>query len=394
MPAEPSPPPPPPAAPAPVSPLLRPVFPSSERVVGALQTALAALAVPVLAVVTALLVGGAIIALAGRDPLLAYAALWEGCCASPRALSETLVWATPYVFTGLAVALAFHGGLFNIGAEGQLALGALVAAWLGYALPGLAGPLPAAVHLPLVLLGGTLAGAAWGAIPGWLKARTGAHEVINTIMLNYVALLAVSYLLNGPLRDPSPLNVIARTPEIALSARLPRLAPDLRLHAGLLLALLAAAAVWWGLYRTPLGFAIRAVGANPAAARTAGMPVGGLVVAALALSGALAGLAGAVEVAGLNYRHELGFSLGYGFDAIAIALLARVHPLGVVPAALLLGALRNGAARMQFLASVPVDLVVVLEGLILLFVAAEVLVRRLYRLPPAGAPLVFTRGWR
>jgi simple sugar transport system permease protein len=349
--------------------------------------------VPLLAVFTALVVGAAIIALAGRDPLLAYEGLWDGCCGGARALSDTLVWATPYVYTGLAVALAFHAGLFNIGAEGQLALGALVAAWLGYALPGLVGPLPGVIHLPLALLGGALAGAAWGALPGWLKARTGAHEVINTIMLNYVALLAVSYLLNGPLRDPNPLNVIARTPEIAASARLPRLAPDLRLHAGVLLALAMTGAAWWGLYHTPLGFAIRAVGANPAAARVAGMPVGGLLVAALALSGALAGLGGAVEVTGLHYRQELGFSLGYGFDAIAIALLARAHPLGVVPAALLLGALRSGAARMQFLAGVPVDLVLVLEGLILLFVAAEVLVRRLYRLPAAGPPLVFTRGW-
>ncbi len=364
------------------------------RAVPVARAALTAVALPVLAVATALVAGGAIIALAGRDPLLAYEGLWEGCCASPRALSETLVWATPYVFTGLGVALAFHGGLFNIGAEGQLARGALVAAWLGYALPGLVGPLPAVVHLPLVLLAGTLAGAAWGAVPGWLKARTGAHEVINTIMLNYVALLAVSYLLNGPLRDPNPLNVIARTPEIALGARLPRLAPDLRLHAGLLLALVMTGVVWWGVYRTTLGFAIRAIGANPAAARAAGMPLGRLLVVTLALSGALAGLAGAVEVAGLNYRDELGFSLGYGFDAIAIALLARAQPLGVIPAALLLGALRNGAARMQFLAGVPVDLVVVLEGLILLFVAAEVLVRRLYRLPAAGPPLVFTRGWR
>jgi general nucleoside transport system permease protein len=382
------------APPSPPQASATPTPPPRPPAIRLVRAALAATAVPALAVVTALLLGGAIIALAGRDPLLAYEGLWEGCCGDPRALSETLVWATPYVFTGLAVALAFHTGLFNIGAEGQLALGALVAAWLGYALPGVVGPLPAVVFVPLVLLGGALAGAVWGAIPGWLKARTGAHEVINTIMLNYVALLGVSYLLNGPLRDPNPLNVIARTPEIALAARLPRLDADLRLHAGLLLALMMVAAVWWGLYRTPHGFAIRTVGANPAAARTAGMPVGGLLVATLALSGALAGLAGAVEVAGLYYRQELGFSLGYGFDAIAIALLARAHPLGVVPAALLLGALRNGAARMQFLAGVPVDLVVVLEGLILLFVAAEALVRRLYHLPPGGAPLVFTRGWR
>jgi len=356
---------------------------------------LGALVVPLLAVVTALLAGAAVIALAGLDPLLAYLGLWEGALGSPRALSETLIWATPFIFTGLGVALAFRAGLFNVGAEGQLAVGAVLAAWLGYALPGLAGgPLPAVLHLPLVLLGGALGGAVWGAIPGWLKARTGAHEVINTIMLNYVALLGVGYLLNGPLRDPSPLNVIARTPEIALGARLPRLTGDLRLHAGLLLALVAVAVVWWLLARTTLGFEIRAVGANPNAARYAGMRVGRTFVVAMGLSGLLAGLAGAVDVAGLHYRHELGFSVGYGFDAITVALLGRVHPLGVVPAALLLGALRNGATRMQFLAGVPADLVTVLEGLILLFVSADVLVRRLYRLRGAGPPLVLTRGWQ
>jgi len=375
------------SAAAPASPRL--VLRPQARVV------LASLAVPVLAVATALLVGAVVMLLAGRDPLLAYLALWEGALGSPRALGETLIWATPFLFTGLGVALAFRAGLFNVGAEGQLAVGATLAAWLGYALPALAGgAIPALVHLPLVLLGGALGGAVWGAIPGWLKARTGAHEVINTIMLNYVALLGVGYLLNGPLRDPSPLNVIARTPEIALGARLPRLDADLRLHAGVLLALAAVAVVWWLLARTTLGFEIRAVGANPDAARYAGMSVGRTFVVAMGLSGLLAGLAGAVDVVGLHYRHELGFSVGYGFDAITVALLGRAHPLGVVPAALLLGALRNGAARMQFLAGVPPDLVTVLEGLILLFVSADVLVRRLYRLRAAGQPLVLTRGWQ
>jgi general nucleoside transport system permease protein len=353
------------------------------------------LAVPALAVFTALLVGAAVIALAGRDPLLAYVALWDGAAGSPRALSETLIWATPFLFSGLGVALAFRAGLFNIGAEGQLAVGATLGAWLGYALPGLlGGPLPAIVHLPIVLLGGALGGACWGAIPGWLKARTGAHEVINTIMLNYVALLGVGYLLNGPLRDPSRSNVLARTPEIALEARLPRLDGDLRLHAGVLLALLAAVGVWWLLARTTYGFEIRTVGANPAAARYAGIGVGRTFVLAMALGGGLAGLAGAVEVAGLHYRHELGFSIGYGFDAVTVALLGRTHPLGVIPAALLLGGLRNGATRMQFEAGVPVDLVTVIEGLVLLFVTADVLVRRLYHLRAAGAPLLLTRGWR
>ena len=360
---------------------------------GLVRRVLEGLAVPLLAVFSALVVGGVVIALAGRDPLLAYAGLWQGAFGSSRAVSETLVWATPYIFTGLAVALAFQGGLFNIGAEGQLAAGAVTAAWLGVTLPASLGTASGWL-LPVVLLGGIVAGAAWGAIPGWLKARTGAHEVINTIMLNYIALLGVGYLLNGPLRDPTPLNVLARTPPIDVLARLPRFDGDLRVHAGLLLAFLAVGLVYVVLYRTSLGFAIRTAGANPDAARYAGMPVGGLIVTTLACSGGLAGLAGAVEVTGLHYRHELGFSQGYGFDAITIALLARVHPLGIVPAALLLGALRNGATGMQFFASVPIDIVTVLEGLILLFVAAEVLVRRLYHLPPAGPALVLTRGWR
>lgn len=369
--------------------------------------------VPVLAVLTAVLLGGLIIWLTGggpppdevRDwpallvasglwrPVLAYAGLLQGALGSPQALSETLVWATPYIFAGLAVALAFKGGLFNIGAEGQLALGALAAAWVGFALPALLGPLPGLLHVPLAILGGALAGALWGAIPGWLKARTGGHEVINTIMLNYLALLLSSYLLNGPWKDRNPLNVIAQTPNIAESARLAPLFEGYRVHWGALLALLLAAVVGWLIWKTTLGFEIRTVGANPSAARYAGMGVGRTMVLTMALSGLLAGLAGAIEVTALNFRHTLSFNIGYGFDAITIALLGKTHPAGVVAAALLFGAMRNGATRMQFLTQVPVDIISVIQALVLLFVAADVIIRRLYGVRGRGVRLVLTRGW-
>jgi general nucleoside transport system permease protein len=357
-----------------------------------LRAIVAPLRVPALAIVTALALGALLIALAGGDPAAAYLGLLEGSLGSTRGLTETLLWATPYVFAGLAVALAFQGGLFNIGAEGQLALGAVAAALTGYGLPRLFS-LPAVLHVPLTLLAGAAAGALWAAAPGWLKAKAGAHEVISTIMLNYVALNAVGFLLNGPLKDPAPDNVLARTPLIAESARLPPLAAGLRLHWGFVLALAAAALVTWLLRRGTLGFEIRTVGANPDAARYAGVRVGRTVVVTMALSGALAGLAGAVEVSALHHRHQLGFSQGYGFDAIAIALLAKANPAGVVPAALLFGVMRSGAPRMQFLTQIPVDLISVIQALILLFVAADVLVRKLYRLKGERERLVLTRGW-
>jgi simple sugar transport system permease protein len=353
------------------------------------------LLVPALAVVTALIVGAGVIAVAGGDPLAAYAGLLEGAFGSSRALSETAIWATPYLLAGLAVAVAFQGGLFNIGAEGQLALGAVAAAWAGYALPDALGgaSLPRVLHIPLTLLAGALAGGLWGALPGWLKAKTGGHEVINTIMLNYIALNAVSFLLNGPMKDPTPGNVIARTRLIAEGARIPPLFDDLRLHWGFVLALALAALAAWALRNTTLGFEIRTAGRSPDAARYAGIRVGPVIVLTMALSGMLAGLAGAIEVSALNHRHELGFSQGYGFDAIAIALLAKAHPAGVVPAALLFGAMRNGATRMQFLTQIPVDVISVIQALILLFVAADVIIRRLYRLRAPGETIALTRGW-
>lgn len=352
------------------------------------------LIVPLLAIVTAVILGGLIIKSVGGDPFAAYRGLVQGAFGSKKALSETAVWATPYIFAGLAVAFAFKGGLFNIGAEGQLAFGAVTAALIGYALPKWIGhDIPAFIHIPLAVGLGMLAGALWAAIPGALKAYTGGHEVINTIMMNYIALNITSFLLNGPMKDPNPLNVVARTPVIAKSARIPPIFDGLRIHWGFVLALLVAVLIWWILQKTTLGFEIRTVGANPDAAKYAGMNVKRIIVISMAVSGALAGLAGAIEVTALNYRHELGFSVGYGFDAIAIALLGKTNPFGVVLAAILFGAMRNGGTRMQFLTQIPVDIISVIQALILLFVAADAIIRFIYRIRIREERVVLTRGW-
>lgn len=361
---------------------------------GLVRSALDAMLIPFLAILTAVVLGGIIIASVGGNPFLAFIGLIQGSFGSTKALSETAVWATPFILAGLAVALAFKGGLFNIGAEGQLALGAVSSALVGYALPQWLGfDLPKIIHLPLAIIVGMIMGAFWAAIVGFLKAYTGGHEVINTIMMNYIALNTISFLLNGPMKDKSPTNVIARTPLIAESARMPPIFDGLRVHWGFVLALLAAFLVWWLLNKTTLGFEIRTVGANPDAAKYAGINVKRTIITTMALSGMLAGLAGSLEVTGLNYRHELGFSIGYGFDAIAIALLGKSHPLGVVLAAILFAAMRNGATRMQFLTQMPVDLISMLQALILLFVAADAIIRFIYRIKSKGERVVLTRGW-
>lgn len=350
--------------------------------------------IPILAIFTAVVIGGIIIKWVGGDPFLAYKGLLEGSFGSKKALSETAIWATPYIFAGLAVALAFKGGLFNIGAEGQLAVGAVFSSLIGYALPGWLGfDLPAFIHMPLAIIIGMLMGGVWAGIVGWLKAYTGGHEVINTIMMNYIALNTTSFLMNGVMKDPSPNNVIARTPLIAESARVPAIFEGLRVHWGFVLALLVAFLIWWLLNKTTLGFEIRTVGLNPDAAQYAGINVKRTIVLTMVLSGMLAGLAGSIEVTGLNYRHELGFSIGYGYDAIAIALLGKSHPLGIVLSSILFAAMRNGATRMQFLTQLPTDLISVLQALILLFVAADVIIRYIYRIKSKGERVVLTRGW-
>lgn len=396
-------------------------------------TLLQTLLVPVLAVFTGLVIGGIVIAATDKgvaaafgnfsaDPLgafksiwtavaTAYGALFYGALGSPREIreglriyqatgenaallkaiypfTESLVTATPYIFAGLAVALGFRCGLFNIGAEGQFFMGALGAAYVGYSITGL----PAFIHLPLAILGGAAAGAAWGAIPGYLKAKFGAHEVVNTIMMNWIAFRLSDWLLTGPMKASGFRPV---TPNIKVTAELPRFFPEpLRFNWGFVLALAIAALVYWFLFKTTLGFEIRAVGANPDGAKYAGMSVVRNFVLVMTLSGALAGLAGASQVLGVDHWVGQGFSAGYGFDSIALALLGKSHPLGVVLAALLFGFLRGGATRMQSLAGIPIDIISIIQGLVIVFVAAPAIIRWIYRIRvPSAEETVLTRGW-
>lgn len=331
-----------------------------------------AVSVPVAAVLLAALIGAIILVISGASPLLAYAALIKGSFGSPEAVARTLEKATPLAFSGLAVAFAFKGGLFNIGAQGQLLFGAMTAAVIGFGVTGL----PAYIHAPLALLGGALAGGLYGAIPGALKAYTGAHEVITTIMLNYIAINLTDYLADGPLKDTSPGNIVARTPTILDSARIPVLAG---IPLGFIIALLVAVAAWWLLWKTTLGFEIRTVGLNPHAARYAGMKVARTVILTMVLSGVLAGIGGAIETQGVVGRYQPGFNIGLGFDGITIALLGRVHPFGVIPASLLIGAMKAGASQMQFDAGVAKEITDVIQALILFFVAADSIVRWIIR---------------
>lgn len=303
---------------------------------------------------------------------------------------ESLVASTPFIFAGLSVALGFQVGLFNIGAEGQLFVGAIFAAFVGYAFD-----LPALIHIPLAIFAGLLGGAIWGFIPGWLKAKTGGHEVINTIMMNYIAFRLSEYLLRGPMKRPDSFNPVS--PFILDSAKLPRFFDSpIRFHLGFFIALFFAWLVWWFLFKTKWGFEFRSVGANPNASRYSGMNIVITIIASMAIAGGLAGLAGANEVLGLNYNLAMAFSSGYGFDAIAIALLGRSHPLGVVLASLLFGVLRNGATKMQLTADIPIDIISVLQAMILLFIATPAIIRTIYRLPKATyeeGEEVFVRGW-
>lgn len=304
-------------------------------------------------------------------------------------LSESLTNSVPYIFAGLAVALGFRCGLFNIGAEGQILIGGLASVWVGYTITGF----PWFIHLPLALILGALAGALWSAIAGYLKARTGAHEVINTIMMNYLAFRLSDLLLTDPRLMGRPTGT-PMTPQILPTAYLPRLlGSPLRFHVGFFLALLAALFVFWFLWKTTLGFEIRTVGANPDAARYAGMSVAANFVLAMGLSGALAGLAGANEVLGVTHFVGGGFSPGYGFDSIALALLGKSHPVGVVLAALLFGTLRAGASTMQLM-GIPIDIIQILQATIIMFIAAPALVRLIYRIrAEREMEVVFTRGW-
>ena len=307
-----------------------------------------------------------IVLLSGGDPLAVLRALWVGALGSPSNLAGTLVKSVPMLLTGLSVALAFRAGLFNIGGEGQMYAGALAAAWLG----GLGLRMPALLYVPLVLLGAAAAGGIWGAVPGWLKAKRGVHEVINTIMMNHVAIHASSYLVAGPLRAE---EYAVRTREIASEAAMPVLwaVPPIEVSWGLVLALALCVLATHVLFRTAAGYEIRAVGKGTAAAAASGIETERVQVTSLTLAGASAGLAGGLEICGVHHTFYARFSPGYGFDGIAVALLARNHPLGVIPAALLFGALRTAGRWLQFSVGVARDLVIIIQALAILAVGAQ-----------------------
>ncbi len=309
----------------------------------------------------------------------AYEAMFYGAVYNPNGstfaqriypLTETLTVATPLILAGLGVAVAFRAGLFNIGAQGQLLIGAALAAWVGFAWQ-----LPVGVHLLAVVLAGAAGGALWGGIVGLLKARTGAHEVILTIMLNYIALNLVAYLLTRPaFLRPGSSNPVS--PQVAETAMFPRLLGEqFRLHWGFVLAILATVLVAWLLHRSTVGFELRAVGANPRAARTAGISVTRGYVVVMLLAGALAGLAGVAQVAGTERALTSGIAASFGFDAITVALLGRSRPWGTFFAGLLYGAFRAGGVTMQSMTGTNIDIVLVVQSLIVLFIALPPLLR-------------------
>ena len=368
--------------------------------------------VSLLAIVAALVLGGVLIAAA--DPEVqeaatylfarpsdffeavwaavfgAYSALFQGSVVNFQApdlaralrpLTETMTVSTPLILAGLGLGIGFRAGLFNIGAQGQIILGGIFAGFIGFTFA-----LPPGLHLVLAVLGAALGGAIWASIAGVLKARTGAHEVIVTIMLNNIAIYLVAYLLTtDAFQRPGSSNPIS--PPIPGSATFPLLLGEgFRLHVGFVLALLAAVGVWWLMERSTLGFRFRAVGENPNAARTAGMSVAWTTVWVMAIAGALAGLAGSAQVLGTEKVLTAGVAASFGFDAITVALLGRSRPLGTVLAGLLFGALRAGGFAMQARTGTPIDIVLVVQSLIVLFIAAPPLVRALFRLPTPGGP--------
>jgi ABC-type uncharacterized transport system permease subunit len=421
--------------PAPAPAAIEPATPTSPESPGSpglglrMRAVAAGLAVPVLAIFSALVIGALVIVLSDltflerlvADPtaalgravsevLQAYSALITGALGDPGTIvdalrsgdstritqafvpaSETILSATPLIFTGLAVALGFQCGLFNIGAEGQLYVGAIFGTFAGFAFGGL----PWFIHLPLAIAFGFLGGALWGFIPGLLKARTGAHEVIVTIMLNYTAYNLVVWILKLPgyQREgrPDPISKVTLD-----TSWYPPLIEGLRANWGFIFGLIAAVAVSWFLFRSTRGFEFRAVGFNPTAARYAGMSIATSTILAMIISGGLAGLAGTSVVLGVTHSLTFGISGGFGFDGIAIALMAGSKPRGIILAALLFGALRAGATPMQSITGVPIDLVVVVQALVIMFVAAPTLVREIYRIrvPEATGLETFSQGWR
>jgi simple sugar transport system permease protein len=331
------------------------------------------------ATLAALAVGGVLIAMSGVSPLEAYQALLFNAFGTPNAWGETLIKTVPLLLAGLGSAFAFRARIFNIGAEGQIFAGALGAAVVGLFV----GDLPAVFGIPLALLAGFVAGGLWAGIAGILKVRFKASEIITTLMMNYIAFELASYLLNGPWRDPNGTE--AYTARFIAGASLPIVLPGTRLHAGILVAVLAVGVMWWVVRRTVLGYQVTVTGASEEAARYSGMNIKRILLTTFFISGGLAGLAGACEAAGVHHRVVLGLSPNYGYTAIAVAMLGRQDPLGVALAAFVFAALFVGASGMQDFMGVPVSLVFIIEGLILIFIAGSQYFRRARTAPAEGS---------
>lgn len=314
------------------------------------------------ALLLAILFSSVAILLINGNPILAFAAIFEGAFGNPNALAEVLVKTSPLLLAGLGTAFAFRCQMWNIGAEGQMLMGALAASSVSLALPGV----PGFLGIILALTAAFVVGGIWAGIAGYLKVRLGASEIINTIMLNYIAVYVISYLVRGPLKDTA--SYVPLSPMFAPQYWLPQILPPTRLHIGILFAILAALVIFIVLWYTPFGFRVIAVGSNPKAARLGGISVAGSMVLAMFISGGLAGLAGAGEVLGLYRRLLDGVSAGYGFSSMAIAILGGLHPIGVSIFAFFFAALRVGADHMQRQLGVPAALVHLIEGMVIIFV--------------------------
>jgi simple sugar transport system permease protein len=334
---------------------------------------------PVFATLAALLIGAVMLLFLRVNPIEAYAALWDGAFGSSNAFAETLVKATPLLLVALGICISFRGDVINIGGEGQMIVGAIFATWVGLTFTSL----PGWLVITLAMLAGFLGGAIWGGIPGFLKAYFRVNEILSTVMMNAIAVQLMNFLLRGPMIDPAQAELASQIPQTAPLLdifRLPRLVPT-RLHLGALIAVILAILVYILLWRTTLGYRIRAVGQNPHAARYAGIKVQRYMVLALLLSGAFSGLAGATQVFGVNYRmitdgSASGFTGSAGFNGIVAALFGQLHPVWSIPASILFGALLVGANKMQRVVQVPSALVIALNGLVVVFVVSSEIWRR------------------
>ena len=304
-------------------------------------------------------------------------------------LSESLVAATPYIFAGLSVAIGMRCGIFNIGTEGQLTIGAICSVVVGYSLKGL----PPIIHIPLAMGAGALGGALWAFIPAILKTKFGSNEVINTIMLNYVSFLLCQWLLNGPIRRPGESNPVS--PFIQPSAELPRFFQyPIRLHLGFFIAIAVALFLYWLLFRTTFGLEIRLVGQNSHAAKYAGINISRTYIVVFCLSGLLGGLAGANEVLGVTHYLSNSISPGFGFDAISLSILGNNHPVGVILTSLLFGTMKNGGTHMQNIARVPSEIITIVQALVIAFIAAPKIIRSLFHITgKTDEKMILTQGW-